>query len=242
MTAHHLPIVRTIRSFARRTGLLQVVKRFLNSGSNEYEDAFSNAMLSRITAGDTVWDIGANVGYYSAKFCERVGDTGRVIAFEPLPEAFESLKVTMNAFPSTCYELCQIAISDRQGIAYFEGQSEGTVTTTAHLSESDSQTEMPAAGKIAVDVTTVDLIQSSQNLCHPTITKIDVEGFEGEVIRGGEKVFSSDKSKHIFLEIHFARLDERRLSNTPNQIVKMLKSWGYQVKWIDPSHVHAFRI
>lgn len=58
MTAHHLPIVRTIRSFARRTGLLQVVKRFLNSGSNEYEDAFFNAMLSRITAGDTVWDIG----------------------------------------------------------------------------------------------------------------------------------------------------------------------------------------
>lgn len=58
MTAHHLPIVRTIRSFARRTGLLQVVKRFLTSGSSEYEDAFSNAMLSRITAGDTVWDIG----------------------------------------------------------------------------------------------------------------------------------------------------------------------------------------
>lgn len=117
-----------------------------------------------------------------------------------------------------------------------------TVTTTAHLSESDSQTEMSAAGKIAVDVTTVEQIQSSQDLSCPTITKIDVEGFEGEVIRGGERVFSSDRSRHIFIEIHFARLDERRLSNTPNLIVKMLKSWGYRVKWIDPSHVPAFRI
>lgn len=242
MTAHHLPIVRKIRSIVRKTGLLRIIKRFVATGTDGYEDAFSKAMLSEVTAGDIVWDIGANVGYYTAKFCDKVGETGQVVAFEPLPDAMDSLHKALATFPSTSYHICQVAVSDRNGNAFFAGQSNGTVTTTAHLVDANVLTNASTEGKFSVDVVTADHIHASRNLPLPVVTKIDVEGYEGEVIQGGENVFSSLESKHIFIEMHFERLDERQLSSTPNKIVKTLKGWGYQVKRIDPSHLHAFRI
>ena len=41
--------------------------------------------------GDTVLDIGANIGHYTARLSNLVGANGRVIAFEPIPETFELL-------------------------------------------------------------------------------------------------------------------------------------------------------
>ena len=39
----------------------------------------------------------------------------------------------------------------------------------------------------------------------------------------------------------FRFMDERKLKDSPNRIVKLLKNWGYKVKWIDASHIHAIK-
>lgn len=197
MSAHHLPIVRKLRSIARQTGLLGIAKRVLGHGAGGYEDAFSNAMLGVVSTGDTVWDIGANVGYYTTRFCEKVGDSGKVVAFEPLPAAMESLKMNLSSVDGSRYLLCHVAISDYEGTAFFENQTGGGVTTTAHLVDAGDGTGTDDETKIAVTVTSVDQVRESRDLPIPTITKIDVEGYEGEVIQGGHQVFSSDVSKHI---------------------------------------------
>src|SRR5581483_11355219 len=59
--------------------LSQVVKK------QDYERQFRKQMIDIVRPGDVVWDVGANVGYYSRMFSDLVGPTGHVVAWEPSP-------------------------------------------------------------------------------------------------------------------------------------------------------------
>jgi hypothetical protein len=72
--------------------------------------------------------------------------------------------------------------------------------------------------------------------------KIDVEGFEEEVLKGGVATFSEPSCRHVLVEVHFSRIDERGLGDAAARIVKMLKHWGYIIRWVDASHLHASRL
>ena len=81
------------RSIARKLGVLSAMKAVHAAiFSHGYESRFDNALLSHINTGDRVWDVGANVGFYTAKFAEKVGPTGVVVAFEPVRECFDLLE------------------------------------------------------------------------------------------------------------------------------------------------------
>src|SRR6266581_7664130 len=54
-----------------------------------------------ISVGDWVIDVGANVGHYTKRLSELVGPTGRVIAFEPVPETFALLAGNLQVFQNT---------------------------------------------------------------------------------------------------------------------------------------------
>jgi FkbM family methyltransferase len=57
----------------------------------------------RLKAGDTIADIGANIGYYTLLFSSLVGENGRVVSFEPSPHAFNLLtKATRAKKNVTC--------------------------------------------------------------------------------------------------------------------------------------------
>ena len=79
-----------LRSILRRIGITKLlVKLFYPKG---YEERFDDAMFKCLRSGDTVWDVGANVGYYTVKFSEAVGSSGSVHAFEPIPDTLEILR------------------------------------------------------------------------------------------------------------------------------------------------------
>ena len=58
-----------LRSVGRRLGLTGVLVRVL---ARDYEERFSAAMLKSIEPGEVVWDVGANVGFYTTRFADRV--------------------------------------------------------------------------------------------------------------------------------------------------------------------------
>jgi predicted methyltransferase len=69
-----------IRNLGRALGLnRRIAARLYGRG---YETRYDNAFTACLRQGDVVWDVGANVGYYTRLFVGRVGDTGQVVAFE----------------------------------------------------------------------------------------------------------------------------------------------------------------
>jgi hypothetical protein len=76
----------------------------------------------------------------------------------------------------------------------------------------------------------------------PDVVKIDVEGYEYEVLKGMPQILSSAKLECVFLEVHFSILRKRGIRNAPKSIVRMLTEAGFAVHWVDPSHLVASRV
>lgn len=100
---------------------------------------------------------------------------------------------------------------------------------------------MKRAGGVVVQVITADTFAAEQHNLRPNVIKIDVEGYEENVLRGGSQVFDSSACRHILVEMHFSRMDKRNLGKSATRIVAMLKKGGYRVRWVDASHIHASR-
>jgi FkbM family methyltransferase len=215
----------------------------LISSPSGYEDAFHHAMAASIRPGDTVWDIGANVGVYTLKFLEWTSPSGQVVAFEPFEQASRLLCHNVAAAPaaSRCI-IRRVAVSDFCGQASMrDAAGSSGVSTTMHLADSHEREPAIDGGTSEVRVCTVDALVSEFQLPAPTVTKIDVEGYEGEVCSGGQSTFTRPESKSIFIEVHFKRLEQRGRAETPSRIVHQLRQWGYKLNWVDPSHLHAMR-
>src|SRR5581483_623925 len=64
----------------------------------------------------------------------------------------------------------------------------------------------------------------------PTKAKIDVEGYELEVLRGMAGHLENPTLKSLFIEVHFATLEDRGLKGAPAEIVGMLDRAGFKVR------------
>lgn len=223
----NLFLIKT-RSLARKLGLISVVKRLLPQ--RDYEEKFNSALLNAIQFGDVVWDVGANVGFYTRQFAEIVGAEGKVFAFEPSPEAAK--KVAALKASHTTIQLMNAALSNEPGKAFFDISSGGD-SVTNHLTEQATT----SADQVEVDVTTGDIFSCENGV--PSIIKIDVEGFELEVLQGMKTLLASEGLRGIFCEVHFGILESRGMANAPIEIERLLKAAGFSVVWIDPSHIVA---
>lgn len=127
-----------------------------------YPHAVAEIEWLRAAAGpeDLVYDVGANIGFTAALLASR---GARVIAFEPSPRAFGLLKKNARAG----IEARQIALSDQPGRLFFEERDRLDLSSVAD------------AGALAIEAVTIDSLGEA-----PTLIKIDVEGYEPQVLRG----------------------------------------------------------
>ena len=196
-------------------GPLAGKKWLLASRSNffwgTYEPEQSQAFQRVIRPGDVVFDVGAHYGYYTLLSSALTGAGGRVFAFEPSPRNIPHLKKHVQINHCQNVEVLDLALSDHEGKARFDNQAG---SGTGHLS---------AAGQIEVAVTTLDTMAAQKSA--PNILKIDCEGAEVEVLKGGEKTIRSAKPA-IFLSTHGEALKTACFA--------LLKDWGYS-----PSCLHG---
>ena len=100
-----------------KIGLLKPIVRFVGRiRPSNYEEHFDAALMKSIAPGDTVWDVGANQGYYTRKFLDKV-KTGTVVAFEPSPKSFEYLMSIFGQTPNVRLE--NVALAEHEGEAPF---------------------------------------------------------------------------------------------------------------------------
>jgi FkbM family methyltransferase len=158
----------------------------------DYESAVTGLILDKIKPGDTVLDIGANIGYFTLLFAQKAGPTGRVYAFEPSPENFALLKknVEVNGYGNVT--LVNKAVSDR------------TQTIKLYVSKTnlgDHHIYDTGDGRESVDIECVRLDEFFPNLpTNISVVKVDVQGAEFQVMRGAGALLSSNPAMTIVSE------------------------------------------
>lgn len=156
-----------------------------------------NWVRERLAPGDVAYDVGANVGLFTNMMSRRVGESGRVRAFEPNPPVFQDLKriVTLNQLNNV--DLYPVAASDQQGVAVFNQILSGDVNREASGLILGAES---LASAISVTTTTLDVITAANDK-PPSLVKIDVEGAEFQVLRGMRQTLASYHPK-LVIEFH----------------------------------------
>ena len=167
-----------------------VEKSLYETGAYE---AGTVAVLQRfLNVGDTFFDIGANIGVLSLEASRFVGPKGSVHAFEPATDTFNML--TKNIELNTCENIIA------QNVAL--GASCATVTlykpnrSQASLIQHDKSYKKDQT----VHVLTVDQYVTDHNISHVNMMKIDVEGWELEVMHGAAKLLQSKVPPILIVE------------------------------------------
>jgi FkbM family methyltransferase len=159
-----------------------------------YEPEQTALFCRQIRPGDVVFDIGANAGYYTLLAARLAGPRGKVIACEPDPRIAAFLRAHVAANRLTNVAAVQSAVGAECGTAHF---SRGRGTGTGRMSDS---------GELTVRVRTLDEL-ADEYAAFPTHLKIDVEGAELDVLRGGREVLSRARPT-IFLSTHGPQVHE----------------------------------
>jgi FkbM family methyltransferase len=228
---------RHVRSGLRRVGLIKLAMVVLRKLG--YEQLFTKAMQKVTRAGDCVWDIGANIGVYSRMFGELTAPNGRVYAFEPFPETVSRLKGNVSGNPRI--KVMPFALSDSPGTATIERGTDEDAAT-ARISDTDTDTDTGnGSGSVRIVLENGDALVRTGQATVPDVIKIDVEGHELEVLRGMRDVLAQQTLKHIFIEVHFAILHADNRSYVPAELERLLRAHGFSLRWVDQSHLHAFR-
>jgi FkbM family methyltransferase len=139
-----------------------------------FERAEQDVFARTVRSGDVVYDLGANVGFYTLLAAKLAGPTGRVVAFEPVPRNLGYLRRHLALNQCENVSVVAAAVSDRSGTARFRDGPAHTVGTLAR-------------DERGYDVQVVAL----DDYCAapaPRVIKIDVEGAEADVLRGAARV------------------------------------------------------
>ncbi|GGE44439.1 FkbM family methyltransferase [Pedobacter psychrotolerans] len=155
------------------------------TGLHEFNDM--GFLLHFLKQGDVFFDVGANVGSYTLLASFRKAKT---IAFEPIPETFEILtkNIQLNSLQSDV-TLINKAVSSRHGVLNFTNNQDTTNHVVRHSDEQTTEVEM-----ILLD----DFFAEDK----PILMKIDVEGFETEVLNGAKGYLADTSLKAIIIELN----------------------------------------
>jgi FkbM family methyltransferase len=153
----------------------------LRARKRQWEQPVLDAFAATIRPDDVVYDVGAWIGPYSLLASQLVGPTGRVVSFEPDPEARKQLEgnVALNAAGNV--RVFPIALSDHNG--------------TARLGGGDSEARVGTAGEVEVQTMTLPDFIAKEG--PPDVVKVDIEGGELHI-----DVDALSQVRHVFLEIH----------------------------------------
>jgi FkbM family methyltransferase len=167
-----------------------------------------------ITAGDWVIDVGANVGHYTVRLSQLVGDAGRVLAFEPVPDTFELLAANLAFVGAHNVSLFNVALSDITAVMALSVPQFSSGLANFYCAGLTSTSPWPINSQTSFDVFTVAL----DTLTLPrrvTLIKLDVEGHELQALRGMAQLLRRDRPRLI-------------VENATEQICALLRDLGYE--------------
>jgi FkbM family methyltransferase len=197
---------------------------YVSSGcfSNNYEPNETSYFISRLSSGDTVLDIGANIGWFTLVAAKHAGKSGRIHSFEPRPEIARMLKRTISDNDlRNQVSVWEYALSNSWGQVDLLWQKDTQNPGHSYVSGKSGG----AGGNYdSIKVTAAPLDDLLPDIA-PDLIKIDIEGGEPIAIEGAKNAISR-KRPPILSELFPSQL-ERVCGMSAAQYIDQLKRFGY---------------
>jgi FkbM family methyltransferase len=195
-----------------------------------FRDPSHEALVHLCRPGATVFDVGANIGVTALRCAHATGQAGKVLAIEPDPLNVARLRahIARNQVPNI--EILECALGDREGevglgVPDVHNRGRNRVETSPSLKTAD------------VRMTTLDKIAEMHPHLGPTLLKLDVEGYETRVLRGG-LVFIATFRPVIFIEVVDNQLQYQGSSSS--ELLSLLEGQDYNiVEAVHGGEVHS---
>lgn len=197
--------IALIENDTYRTQLIPKVGRL------DHDQSLLKEILPHIPRGGVAIDVGANIGDHTIAYLNKVGLTGRVLAFEPLPEAYECLTLNVPGAESYNY-----ALSDQEETLNLVIRPN---TGESFCSYSDSSQTIRAVPLDSFEFTQLDLI------------KFDIEGWELKALKGAEETIYQHQPRMV-IEIN-EKVFKQTLGNRQD-IYDFLRRHHYDLQPIQP--------
>jgi FkbM family methyltransferase len=187
---------------------------------DSWEPEVTREIDERVHPGMTVFDIGAQSGFYTLLLSRRVGSAGRVVAFEPLPANFRMLEENIGLNKIENVMIRKDAVGDRSGEISFHFPVEEASLVAGPLLAGESTED------IFVNCVTLDDFVSIEQI-RPDLVKMDVEGAEGSVVEGALRTIR-DFHPIFVIELHDVGEQPRR-----HPVPIRLEALGYAIDWLN---------
>ncbi|MGA9509094.1 MAG: FkbM family methyltransferase [Candidatus Sulfotelmatobacter sp.] len=199
----------------------------------EHELEVQKAILAGVRPGGVVYDVGAHVGLMALGAAQLVGNLGRVVAFDGDPENIERLRGNSVRNGLEGHLLVVHAAVWSRTVSNGLSFRRGTTARSQGGVEADGNRPVLARGEIinVPSITLDDFVAAGGP--PPQLLKIDVEGGEYEVLRGGTTLFATQRPL-IIAEIHHQQAAE--------QIATWLNEHRYKAQWKAPEEKFPQRL
>lgn len=187
-----------------------------------WEPEVTRYLCKKAAKGLTVLDVGADIGYYTLLLAKRVGNEGKVYAFEPIPDARKQLEYNISLNGYTNVAVCSFALFSSNGIAVLE--------EPLRVSRLNPEIKCVKENDIQVETKIFDEWARENRLKRMDLVKIDVEGAELDVLYGMQESIKK-YCPVLVIEVHPGHLT--RFNYCPDDLVRFLRSMGYSLSAVD---------
>jgi len=186
-----------------------------------YEEFETDIVKKIIKTGDVVFDIGANIGYYTLIFAKLVSNSGVVFSFEPEPTNYELLKKNVTINEHTNVKLYSKAVSNLNQTQklFLDKKNKGGHSLIDKIDDRES---------IAIESIRIDDHFKNKKI---DFIKIDIEGFEFEAIKGMSELLKKLSTVKIMTEFNPYLLEKSEIQ--PEEYLKLLKNLGFTIYNLD---------
>lgn len=185
---------------------------------DQYEKEDSEMLYKLVSDNDTIFDIGANIGWYSNHLSKKLpGST--IYSFEPIPETYAQVKKNTELNQSKNIHLNNFAFADKkQTLTFFYSPTVTGASSSVNITENSNMV------KLECEANTIDHFVKEKNIDKIDFIKCDVEGAEFFVYKGGAESISKYKPI-VFTEM--LRKWAAKFNYHPNDIIAFFKQFGY---------------
>ncbi len=192
-----------------------------------YEPETTRFLAGVLTKGDTFIDIGAHIGYFACLAAKLVGDHGRILCFEPEDSNYQHLlqHICLNNLRNVLP--FRLAVGERNGTVslYVNRDNEGGHAlwdVRSHFFNVESRKHLETD---RVPLTTLDTALRQMSLNSLKAIKIDTEGSEYNIIRGGRELIQKHDVPYILCEVN--RFGLQQMGTSESALRQLMSSLGY---------------